>query len=282
MKYYSGSRVLKNLKFILLHIFLIFTSIVASFPIVWLISTSLKPDTQIFTFPPTLIPRPIRWDNYSRMISYLPFFRFMWNTVYITVLGLIGNVISSSMAAYAFARLEWKFRDTLFAILLGTIMLPPQVTMIPVYIIFSKIGWVNTLRPLWVPAFFGNAFYIFLLRQFFLTVPRDLEEAAKIDGCSFLRIYWQILLPVIKPALATIAIFSFISHWNNFLGPLIYINDVDKMPISLGLRLFQQSYGGEWSLMMAASTLATIPIIVVFFLFQKQFIEGIVMTGMKG
>jgi multiple sugar transport system permease protein len=206
----------------------------------------------------------------------------MWNTVYITVLGLIGNVISSSMAAYAFARLEWKFRDTLFAILLGTIMLPPQVTMIPVYIIFSKIGWVNTLRPLWVPAFFGNAFYIFLLRQFFLTVPRDLEEAAKIDGCSFLRIYWQILLPVIKPALATIAIFSFISHWNNFLGPLIYINDVDKMPISLGLRLFQQSYGGEWSLMMAASTLATIPIIVVFFLFQKQFIEGIVMTGMKG
>jgi len=282
MRHYAESKFAKNVKITMIYVFLICMSAIASFPIVWLLSTSLKPDTQIFTFPPALIPRPVKWGNYSRMISYLPFFRFMWNTIYISVLGLIGNVISSSMAAYAFARLEWKFRDVLFGILLGTIMLPPQVTMIPVYIIFSKIGWVNTLRPLWVPAFFGNAFYIFLLRQFFLTIPRDLEDAAKVDGCSFFRIYWQILLPVIRPALATIAIFSFISHWNNFLGPLIYINDVDKMPISLGLRLFQQNYSGEWSLMMAASALATIPIIVIFFLFQKQFIEGIVMTGIKG
>ena len=264
------------------HVFLIAFSLIALFPVVWLFSTSLKPDSQIFIFPPTLIPRPIRWDNYSRMVSYLPFFRFMGNTVYVTALGLIGNLLSSSMAAYAFARLEWRGRDLFFAALLGTIMLPAQVTMIPVYMIFSKLGWVNTLKPLWVPAFFGNAFYVFLLRQFFLTIPVELEEAAKMDGCSYLRIFWQILLPVVKPALATIAIFSFIAHWNNFMGPLIYLNDVDIMTISIGLRLFQQTYAGEWSLMMAASTLATLPIIIVFFTFQKQFIEGIVMTGMKG
>ena len=264
------------------HVFLIAFSLIALFPVVWLFSTSLKPDSQIFIFPPTLIPRPIRWDNYTRMVSYLPFFRFMGNTVYVTALGLIGNLLSSSMAAYAFARLEWRGRDLFFAALLGTIMLPAQVTMIPVYMIFSKLGWVNTLKPLWVPAFFGNAFYVFLLRQFFLTIPVELEEAAKMDGCSYLRIFWQILLPVVKPALATIAIFSFIAHWNNFMGPLIYLNDVDIMTISIGLRLFQQTYAGEWSLMMAASTLATLPIIIVFFTFQKQFIEGIVMTGMKG
>ena len=154
--------------------------------------------------------------------------------------------------------------------------------MIPVYMIFNKLGWINTLKPLWVPAFFGNAFYVFLLRQFFMTIPVELEEAAKMDGCSFFRVFWQILLPVVKPALATIAIFSFIAHWNNFMGPLIYVNDVDIMTISIGLRLFQETYTGEWSLMMAASTLATLPIIIVFFTFQKQFIEGIVMTGMKG
>jgi len=206
----------------------------------------------------------------------------MGNTAYVTVLGVIGNLLSSSMAAYAFARLEWKGKELLFGALLGTIMLPSQVTMIPVYMIFNKLGWINTLKPLWVPAFFGNAFYVFLLRQFFMTIPVELEEAAKMDGCSFFRVFWQILLPVVKPALATIAIFSFIAHWNNFMGPLIYVNDVDIMTISIGLRLFQETYTGEWSLMMAASTLATLPIIIVFFTFQKQFIEGIVMTGMKG
>ncbi len=272
----------KRIKDLLHHAFLIVFSLIALFPVVWLFSTSLKPDSQIFVFPPTLEPRPVRWDNYSRMVSYLPFFRFMGNTVYVTALGLVGNLLSSSMAAYAFARLEWKGRDLCFAALLGTIMLPSQVTMIPVYMIFSKLGWINTLKPLWVPAFFANAFYVFLLRQFFLTIPVELEEAAKVDGCSHTRIFWQILLPVVKPALATIAIFSFINHWNNFMGPLIYLNDVEIMTISIGLRLFQQTYAGEWSLMMAASTLATLPIIIVFFTFQRQFIEGIVMTGIKG
>jgi ABC-type glycerol-3-phosphate transport system permease component len=256
-------------------------AVIFIFPFLWLVSTSLKPEAQIFVLPPQLIPKPIQWENYTRMFKYFSFFRFFSNSVYITLMVLIGTLFSSPLVAFSFARLRWPARDFLFIVLLSTMMLPPQVTMVPVYLIFRELRWIDSFRPLWVPSWFGSAFYIFLLRQFFLTIPRELEDAAKIDGCSFPRIYTQIMLPLIKPALATTAIFTFMGAWNDFMGPLIYINSTEKMPLSLGLRLFQTQFGGEWAMMMAASTMMVIPLVVMFIVFQRYFIQGIVLTGLK-
>ncbi|NPV80286.1 MAG: carbohydrate ABC transporter permease [Firmicutes bacterium] len=264
------------------HTVLIIGAVLFVFPFLWLVSTSLKPDTQIFLFPPTLIPRPFNWRNYSRMFTYLPFTLFYWNTIYITALTVFGTFISCSLVAYSFARLRWPGRDLCFIIMLSTMMLPPQVTMIPIYLVFKYMGWIDTFKPLTVPAFFGNAFSIFLLRQFYMTIPWELDDAAKIDGCSFFQIYWRIMLPLVKPALATITIFTFQGQWNNFLGPLIYINSTEKMPLALALRLFQTMYGSEWGLLMAASTAMTLPLVITFFFCQKYFIQGITLTGLKG
>ncbi len=266
---------------IIVQIIITLGAVVFIFPFIWLVSTSLKPEAQIFVLPPKLIPDPIQWENYTKMFKYFPFFRFFMNSVYITLMTLIGVLFSCPLVAFSFARLRWPGRDFLFLVLLSTMMLPPQVTMVPVYLIFRELRWIDTFRPLWVPAWFGSAFYIFLLRQFFLTLPRELEDAAKIDGCSFARIYTQIMLPLIKPALATTAIFTFMGSWNDFMGPLIYINSTEKMPISLGLRLFQTQFGGEWAMMMAASTIMMLPLIIMFILFQRYFIQGIVLTGLK-
>ena len=264
------------------HLVLIAGAVIFAFPFVWLVSTSLKPDDQLFLFPPTFIPRPVRWDNYTRMLQYLPFFQFLKNTLYVTVLNVIGTLLSCSLVAYGFARLRFPGRDILFLVLLSTMMLPPQVTMVPVYLIFKRLGWVDTFKPLYINSFFGIPFFIFLLRQFMTTIPYEIEDSAKIDGCGYLRLYGTIILPLIKPALATVAIFRAMNSWNDFLTPLIYLNSVNKMTLALGLRLFQNMYGGEWSLMMAASTLMTLPIIVLFFFSQRQFIQGITLTGLKG
>ncbi|HHX40791.1 MAG TPA: ABC transporter permease subunit [Armatimonadetes bacterium] len=220
--------------------------------------------------------------NYRRALQYIPFWRYVGNSVYLVILNILGQVLACSLVAYAFARLRFYGRDILFAILLATMMLPGQVTMIPVFLIFKSLGWYDTLKPLWVGAWFGSAFFIFLLRQFFLSIPTDLEDAAKIDGCGFFGIYWRILFPLVRPALATVAIFTFMSTWNEFMGPLIYIGRQELSPLALGLFQFRSEHGGEWGMMMAASTLMTLPVVVIFFLAQRYFIQGVTLTGMGG
>jgi multiple sugar transport system permease protein len=229
----------------------------------------------------------LKWENYSDALDFLPEethkgLIYVWNTVYITILSILGTLLSSSLVAYSFARLRWPGRDALFLVLLATMMLPGAVTMIPVFLIFRGLGWVDTLRPLWIPSFFGGAFSVFLLRQFFMTIPTDLEDAAKIDGCSYFGIYWRIMLPLIKPALAALTIMTFMGSWNNFMGPLIYINSPEKMPLAYALQLFQGAHSAEYGLLMAASTLVMLPVLIVFFFTQRYFIQGITLTGIKG
>jgi ABC-type glycerol-3-phosphate transport system permease component len=207
---------------------------------------------------------------------------YLFNSVYLVVLNVVGQVLSCSLVAYAFARLKWPGRDIMFAVLLATMMLPPQVTMVPVFIVFKHLGWYNTLKALWVRSFLGSAFFIFLLRQFMKTIPVELEDAAKIDGCGFFGVYWKIMLPLLKPALAAVAIFTFMGTWNNFMGPLIYLNDQRLYPLALGLFDFRSQYGSEYGMLMAASTLMTLPVIAMFFMAQRHFIQGVTLTGMKG
>lgn len=227
------------------------------------------------------------WSNFPKALKFLPEQYVyglvpLWNTVQIVVLSILGTIFSCSMVAYSFARLKWPGRDILFAVLLATMMIPGAVTMLPVFLIFRSLGWVDTLKPLWVPSFFGGAFGVFLLRQFFMTIPNDLEDAAKIDGCSVFGIYWRIMLPLIKPALAALGIMSFIGAWGNYMGPLIYISSPEKMPLAYALALFAGQHGGEQSLMMAASTMMMLPVLLVFFFTQRYFIQGITLTGIKG
>lgn len=276
-----------DLRRVLLHVALATGSIIFSLPFVWLISTSLKPDARLMVIPPEWIPRPVLWENYGRALEFLPpetrhGLMYLWNTVYISIMSIIGTVLSASLVAYSFARLRWPGRDIIFVVLLATMMLPAAVTMIPVFLIFKWLGWVDTLRPLWVPAFFGGAFNIFLLRQFFMTIPRDLEDAAKIDGCSFFGIYWRIMLPLIKPALAAIVIMTFMGSWNNFMGPLIYISSPEKMPVAYALQLYQSTHSAEYNLLMAAATMVVVPVVLLFFFTQRYFIQGVTLTGIKG
>ncbi|MBI4552383.1 MAG: carbohydrate ABC transporter permease [Candidatus Latescibacteria bacterium] len=270
------------MKQIIPHIVLGIGALVFFFPFAWLVSTSLKPDHQIFVFPPVLFPHPVRWENFRLVFEYIPFFRLIGNTVLVTGLNITGTLLSCSLVAYSFARLRWPGRDTLFVVMLSTMMLPAQVTMIPIYLLFARLGWVDTFKPLWVPSLFGSAFHIFLLRQFLLTIPRELEEAALVDGAGYFNIYRTIMLPLIKPALATVAIFTFMANWNDFLHPLIYLNSLDRMTLAIGLRLLQATHGSEWGLLMAASTMMTVPVVIVFFFTQRYFIQGITLTGLKG
>jgi ABC-type glycerol-3-phosphate transport system permease component len=239
----------------------------------------------VLVLDPTNLPRAI-YDKYTRnyfeAVRYIPFWRYTANSVFLVVMNILGQLFGCSFVAYAFARLKWPGRDICFGILLATMMLPGQVTMIPVFLIFKSLGWFNTLNPLWVPSFLGSAFFIFLLRQFMKTIPTDLEDAAKIDGCGFFGIYWRIILPLVKPALAAIAIFTFMGSWNDFMGPLIYVNDQRIYPLSLGLFMFQTMWGAEHGMLMAASALMTLPVVVMFFLAQRYFIQGVTLTGMKG
>ncbi|MFT5376426.1 MAG: ABC-type glycerol-3-phosphate transport system permease component [Candidatus Latescibacterota bacterium] len=219
---------------------------------------------------------------YNAYISTEHRWNYVFNSIYLAVLTILGQVLSCSLAAYAFARLRWPGRDLIFGLLLATMMLPGQVTMIPVFMIFRALGWYNTLEALWVPSFFGSAFFIFMLRQFMKAIPGDLEDAAKIDGCGFFGIYWRIILPLTRPALAAVCIFTFMNTWNDFMGPLIYINDQRLYPLALGLFDFRSEHGSEFGMLMAASTLMTLPVIAIFFAAQRYFIQGVTLTGMKG
>lgn len=267
---------------LIVYLLLIIGAVLFIMPFLWMLSTSLKENAGLFDIPPKWIPYPPKWSNYPEALKAFPFMRYTFNTLFITVVAIVGCLISSSIVAYSFARLRWPGRDIWFLILLATMMLPGQVTMIPVFVLYKKLGWVNTFAPLTVPYFFGGAFYIFFLRQFFKTIPMELSEAAKIDGCSELRIFWQIVMPLCKPALVTVAIFTFMGTWNDFLGPLIYLNDDEKFTLALGLRSFQMQHGTRWNLLMAASIVVALPTIILFFICQRYFIEGITLTGIKG
>jgi len=228
-----------------------------------------------------------RWRNYVEALQFLPpetryGLVFLANTLIIAILSVFGTVLSCSLVAYSFARLRWPGRDFMFGILLATMMLPAAVTMMPTFLIFRSLGWVDTLLPLWAPSFFGSAFSVFLLRQFFMGVPRELEEAARIDGCGYISTYWRIMLPQVRPALAAVSIMTFMGAWNNYMGPLIYVSSPLKMPLAYALQLFQSSYGGEPGMLMAAAALVVTPVILLFFFTQKYFVEGISLTGMGG
>ena len=250
-------------------------------PFFWMISTSLKSDAQTFSFPPIWFPTPPVWSNYSRATQAFPFLRYTANTLFLCVSTMIGVVLSCSLPAYGFARLEWKGRDVLFIVMLATLMLPGQATMLPVFLIFRWLHWIGTFKPLIVPSFFGSAFSIFLLRQFFLTIPKELSDAARIDGCSELGILVRVILPLARPALATVALFSFMGTWTDSLGPLVYLHDERQYTLALGLTAFLGRHGADWSALMAAATLVTIPPVLLFLFAQKTFIEGVAVTGLN-
>lgn len=272
---------------------LAFGAALVSLPFFWLLRTSLMVEGDQYIWPPIIWPNPVIWSNYVDIftIPYIPMALFFRNSVILVLFAVIGEIISTSLVSFAFGRLHWWGRDLLFAVLVATLFLPAQMTIIPLFLIWREVGWLNTLLPLIVPSWFGHAFYIFLMRQFIMTIPFELDDAARIDGCGTFRIYWNIVVPLSKPALATIAIFSFQSKWNQFFEPLIYINDQQSMPLAVGVRMFRSALmmpgGGtssnvSWSHLLAATVVMVIPIIVVFFLAQRVFIQGIVVSGVKG
>jgi multiple sugar transport system permease protein len=257
-------------------------SIVFILPFLWMVSTSLKPANEVFTYPPSFLPSSFQWQNYPQGWTTLPFTTFLKNSLIVTGANVLGNLLSCSLVAFGFARLRARGRDLLFLLVLATMMIPYEVTMVPRFILFKELGWVNSLRPLIVPAWFGWPFFIFLLRQFFMSIPHELDEAAHMDGASNLRVFWNIILPLSKPALGTVAIFAFIGNWNNFLDPLVYLRSQDLFTIALGLNLFRGEYVTVVNQLMAVSILALLPILVIFFFAQKIFVQGIALSGMGG
>ncbi len=250
-------------------------------PFLWIVLTSFKTEAQIFRLPPEWIPRPVVWINYAKALFELPLLTYARNTFLVVVLSTLGVLISSVPVAYSLSQMHWPDRDLLLYVLVGTLMIPGQAMLIPVFILFRQLGMVNTLYPLIIPSFFGNAFFIFLLRQFFLTLPRELFESARIDGASELRCIWNIVVPLSKPALLTVMIFSAIGAWNDFMGPLIYLSSENMKTLAVGLQSLKTQYNTQWGLLMGAATLMTVPILVLFFFAQRHFIEGIALTGMK-
>ncbi len=268
-------------KTVIPHVVLIFFAIIFSLPFIWLVSTSFKTPENVFKMPPQWIPRPFKPENYINAVKAIPFFTYVKNTLIISIIPIFGQMIASALVAYSFSKIDWKGKKILFPIVMATMMLPSQVTMVPVYIIWSKLGLVNTFTPLILPSLFGSAFNIFLLRQFFAGIPDSYIEASRIDGASEFRIFAQILLPLSKPVLTSIALFTFMGGWNDFMTPLMYLNESSKWPLSIGLQAFTFQFQQQWELLMAATVLFTVPMIIIFFLGQKQFMEGIVMTGFK-
>jgi len=263
------------------HLILISGAVVMVLPFLWMLSTSFKAPGKTFVYPPEWLPNPIVWDNYPNMWTALPFGKFLFNSIKIASLATIGQLLTCSMAAFAFSILIFRGREILFLLLIATLMIPYQVTLIPTFILFSKIGWVGTHLPLWVPAFWGGAFGTFLLRQFYLSIPIDLAESARIDGATIWQIFRYIYIPLSGPAMAALAIFTFMWSWNDLLNPLIYVTELDQLTLTIGLSFFQNQYGGKWTLMMAGAVVSILPILALFFFAQKYFIQGIAMTGIK-
>ena len=273
-----------RLEHVVTYLLLLSGTAVICLPFFWMISTSLKQQMDVYLFPPQWIPQPIQWDNYRQVMTFWPFWTFVWNSLIVTTGSIAGKLMASSVAAYGFARLRAPGRDAIFIILLSTMMLPSQVTLIPQFILFSKLRWIDTFKPLVVPAFFLGPFYVFLLRQFFMTLSFELEDAARMDGCNSIQVFYRVILPLSMPALAIVAIFEFRARWNDFLEPLIYLNTPAKRTLALALQFFQGSEGvlPQLHLLMAASFLSMLPLLILFTVAQKRFIQGIVFTGIKG
>jgi multiple sugar transport system permease protein len=252
------------------------------FPFVWMVSTSLKQGGSVFQYPPKLIPSPFAWKNYRDVFTKTKMLLAFFNSVKIASINTAGTLLSTSLAAYGFAKIRFRFKNQLFILLLSTMMIPGQVTLIPVFIWFKNLGWLDTHYPLIVPAVLCNAYGVFLLRQFFMTIPDSYSESAKIDGASQPNIFFRIMLPLCVPALATLGVFTFMSNWNNFLSPMIFLSTNTKFTIPLMIKSFQGAYSTSWNLLLAAATISVIPIIVVYMFAQRYFIEGVVLSGIKG
>jgi multiple sugar transport system permease protein len=251
-------------------------------PLYWMLSTAVKTPQQTFALPPEWIPSPVQVENFARVFEEVPFGRFILNTFLLVALNVAGELFGVSLVAYGFARLRFPGRSVLFLLMLATLMIPYHVTLVPRFILFSKLGWINTYLPLFVPAFTGSSFLIFLVRQYMMSIPFDLDEAAYIDGANWFDVFWRIILPLSRPALVLVVVFTFVGVWNDFLQPLIYLNDPQLFTVSLGLSFFQSARETDWNLLMAGSLLATIPPLLLFFFAQRQLIGGISIEGLKG
>jgi ABC-type glycerol-3-phosphate transport system permease component len=266
------------------HAILIAGAVIVMIPLAWMLSTSLKVPTQVNKFPPIWIPNPVVWSNYISAVTIfpVPFYVFVRNSLFMSLSITVGTVMSNAIVAFAFARLHFRGSRVLFLIVLSTMMLPGQVTMIPLFIMFSKLGWVNTYNPLIIPSFFGSAYFIFLMRQFYATIPREMDDAARIDGCGILGTFFRIILPMSKAAVGITAIFAFSWSWNEFLGPLIYLSKMETFPLALALSYLRGTYRVLWSELMVVSFIAMLPPLILFFVAQRSYIQGIVITGVKG
>jgi multiple sugar transport system permease protein len=276
----------KLIQRLIIYIICVALSVLFVLPLVWTVFSSLKSPLELFIFPPKFFPESLQWKNYVTIFEDFPFPRWYWNTFLVVVLNTAGVLVTSSIVAYGFARFEFRFRGPLFMLVIATMMLPAQITLIPRFILFDKLHWLNTLLPLWAPAWFGGTpFAIFLMRQFMMTLPRDLDEAAVLDGASYFRVFWQILLPLCKPALATLAIINFIAVWNDFLDPVVFLNSTKKFTIAVGLWYFKaqpMSAMPTAHFLLAASVTSIIPPLLLFFAFQRFFVRGVALTGLKG
>ena len=280
----TGYRAARTVQRGVIYLVLVLAAIAFLIPLFWMASTSLKAKEDVMAMPPQFIPNPVMWSNYPTAMTS-PGFDFpvlLKNTLVYAVLETFGIVISCILAAYSFSRMRWPGRDFFFILTLASMMIPGVVTLVPLFVMFSRIGWTNSMLPLIVPGFFGSAFNIFLLRQFFLSIPIELTEAARVDGASHWRILWQIIVPLAKPAIATVTLFEFLFCWTDFMGPLIYLNRESLFTLSLGLYAFRERWQIRYDLMMAAAMVVTLPILILFFMAQRTFIEGIALTGVKG
>ena len=264
------------------YVLLLIVAAVLVLPLYWMVSTALKSPGQMFELPPVWVPNPIETSNFPQVFQEVPFARFLVNTSIIVAVNIVGQLVSVALVAYGFARLRFPGRSILFLLMLSTLMIPYHVTLVPRFILFAKLGWINTYLPLTVPAFTGSAFLIFLVRQYMMSIPFDLDEAAYIDGASRFDVFWRIILPLSRPALMLVVVFTFVGTWNDFLQPLIYLNDPELFTVSLGLSFFQGARETNWNLLMAGSLMATIPPLILFFLAQRQLIGGISIEGLKG
>ena len=265
-----------------LYFLLIIISACFIIPFYWLLICSFKEPFELFEVPTRWIPRRIQFDNYIKMFGYIPFLRYLRNTMIIVIANMAGSVLSCSFIAYGFSCLNWKGRDKVFIVVLITMILPFQVVMVPLFMIFQRLGWIGTFLPLTVTCFFGNPFFIFLIRQFFLSLPKELNQAAKIDGASEFRIFAQIAIPLSRPVLATVAIFAFLRSWNDFIGPLIFLSSDKLYTLSIGAQMIRSRIQPNWELLMPLGVVMVLPVLVIFFLMQKYFIQGIAMSGIKG
>jgi len=266
------------------HVLAVALGMLFALPLVWALLTSLKTNAQVYVVPPKWIPDPVMWSNYPEALTRIPFLRYMFNTVKVTIPSVIGAVLSNTIVAYGFARIRWRHRNIFFIVCISTMMIPYQVIMVPLFITFKKLGWLNTYLPLIVPAFFASPYFIFLLRQFFMTIPAELSDAARVDGCSEWMILTRIIIPLSVPALAVVALFEFMGTWGDYLGALLYLGREELYTVAIGLSRYQAGGWSQanWSYLMAASVTSIAPILLLFFVAQRTFIEGITLTGLKG